>query len=321
VKILIYGAGVIGSIYATKLYEAGCDVTLLARDKRYEDLKQNGIIIKNILTDKQSIMHVPLTRQLTTTDFYDLIIVTVRLDQIDSVIPVLKANIACPLVMFMFNNPVSINQLANELSTKQLILGFPGVGGTIQDNRIDYIQIKQQKTTIGELNGKTSAPVKEIKAFMEKAGFEVEVINHMEDWLKIHAVFIACVSAAIAKENGDSVQLGKTKNSVRLMVKSIGEGFTACKRLGIAIVPANLKIIFMVMPQWFSILYWQKAMRGKIGTLSIASHANKAKEEMQLLAEKVLTIVHSSSYPTPTLDGLLSSFINLKNATTVLPIS
>jgi len=53
-KILIYGAGVIGSIYAAKLYQTGCDVTLLARDKHYERLKQNGIIIKNILTGKQS---------------------------------------------------------------------------------------------------------------------------------------------------------------------------------------------------------------------------------------------------------------------------
>lgn len=312
-KILIYGAGVIGNIYAARLHEAGCDVTLLARNKRYEDLKQNGIIIKNILTGKQSKTHVPLTRELASTDFYDLIMVTVRLDQIDTVIPVLKANTFCPLVMFMFNNPVSVTQLASELSPKQIILGFPGVGGTIQDSRVEYIQIKQQKTTIGGLNGKTSTPIKEIKERIESGGFEVEVINHMEDWLKIHAVFIACVSAAISKEDGDSVQLGKKKSSVRLMVKSIREGFTACKKLGMVIVPANLRIIFMVMPQWFSILYWQKAMQGKIGTLSIAPHANKAKEEMQLLAEKVLTIVHSSSYPTPALDELLKSFINLKS--------
>lgn len=312
-KILIYGAGVIGSIYAARLHEAGCDVTLLARNKRYEDLKQNGIVLKNILTGKQSVIHVPLTSQLSTADFYDLIIVTVRLDQIDAVIPVLKANVVCPLVMFMFNNPVSVTQLASELSPKQIILGFPGVGGTIQDNRIEYIQIKQQKTTIGGLNGKTSGTLKEIKKLIEKGGFEVEVIKHMEDWLKIHAVFVACVSAAIAKENGDSVQLGKKRNSVRLMVKSIREGFIACKKLGMIIVPANLKIIFLLMPQWFSILYWQKAMQGEIGTLSIAPHANKAKGEMQLLAEKVLAIVHSSSYPAPTLDKLLGSFINLKS--------
>jgi len=48
-KILIYGAGVIGSIYASRLYESGCDVTLLARGEHYENLKQNGVIIKDVL--------------------------------------------------------------------------------------------------------------------------------------------------------------------------------------------------------------------------------------------------------------------------------
>ena len=53
----------------------------------------------------------------------------------------------------------------------------------------------------------------------------------MDAWLKTHAVFVACVAAAIIKENGDSLQLGKNRDSVKMMVKSIHEGFVACKRL------------------------------------------------------------------------------------------
>ena len=58
-KILIYGAGVIGGIYAARFYEAGCNVTLLARDNNYETLKHNGVIIKDILTGKRTISKVP----------------------------------------------------------------------------------------------------------------------------------------------------------------------------------------------------------------------------------------------------------------------
>jgi 2-dehydropantoate 2-reductase len=311
-KILVYGAGVIGSIYAVRLYEAGFNVRLLARDKHYESLKQNGVVIKDTLTGKQTTSKVPLTAQLEANDFYDLIIVTVRLDQLETVIPVLKNNIVCPLIMLMLNNPESIEQLTNELNPKHIILGFPGAGGTYENNIIKYIQIKQQKTTIGEINGKISFRIKEIKVLFESAGFKVAISDNMEAWLKTHAVFVTCITAAIIKEDGDSVQLGKKRSSVKMMVKSIKEGFTACKSLGIPIVPANLKIIFMIMPQWFSVLYWQKAMQGEVGTLAMAPHANKAKDEMKLLSKKVLTIVHSSSFSTPTLDMLLSSFINSK---------
>ena len=286
------------------------DITLLARGEHYENLKQNGVIIRDVLTKKQTISKVPLTQQLETNDYYDLIIVTVRLDQLGSVIKVLKINSGCRLIMLMLNNPENIDQLVQELKGKHIILGFPGVGGTYQNNVIDYIQIKQQETTVGEINGKPSLHIRPIETLFESAGFKVSVNDNMEAWLKIHAVFVSCVAAAIIKENGDSVQLGKKRSSVKMMVKSIREGFTACKTLGMPISPTNLKIIFMIMPEWFSILYWQKAMQGKVGTLAMAPHANKAKDEMRLLAKIVLTMVHSSSFATPTLDILLYAFIN-----------
>lgn len=43
-KILIYGAGVIGSIYAARLSEYGYNVTVLARGKRLSELRKNGLL-------------------------------------------------------------------------------------------------------------------------------------------------------------------------------------------------------------------------------------------------------------------------------------
>lgn len=44
-RILIYGAGVISSIFAGMLAASGKDVTVLARGKRLEELRQNGIVL------------------------------------------------------------------------------------------------------------------------------------------------------------------------------------------------------------------------------------------------------------------------------------
>lgn len=309
-KILVYGAGVIGSIYAAKLHEAEIDITLLARGKRYESLKQNGVIINDVLTGKLIVSKIPLIQNLSPADFYDLIIVTVRLDQLDSVKTKLKENTSCRAIMFMLNNPDKLKQLIQEFPNKKIILGFPGAGGTYNNDQIDYVQIKEQKTTIGDIDGNITDITIEIKEILERAGFKVAISTNMQAWLKTHAVFVTCVAAAIMKENGDSIQLGKNKSSVLMMVKSINEGFRACQNLGMPIAPTNLKIIFMTMPQWFSVWYLQKAMQGKTGTLAMAPHANAARGEMQLLARKVLNIVHSSSVATPILDNLLSTFIN-----------
>jgi 2-dehydropantoate 2-reductase len=47
-KILIYGAGVIGSIFAGKLAQKGYDITVLARNNRYKEIEDNGIISLSI---------------------------------------------------------------------------------------------------------------------------------------------------------------------------------------------------------------------------------------------------------------------------------
>ena len=309
-KILIYGAGVIGSIYAAKLFDAKNDVSLLARGKRYESLQQNGVVTREQLTGKKITAHIPLVSHLEKNDFYDLIIVTVRLDQFESVLPVLKNNSASLLIMFMLNNPENIQTIADELKPKHVIFGFPGVGGISKENVREFIQIKQQKTTIGETNGERSETTKILKSLFEAAGFSIELSDNMQAWLKTHAIFMACICASIIKENGDSTRLGKNKDSMKFMVKSIKEGFRALMRLGIPVTPTNLKIIFMIMPEWFSVLYWQKTMQSELGTLAIAPHANAAKSEMQLVAKKVLEMVHASSVSTPDLDNLLLGFIN-----------
>ena len=45
-RILIYGAGVIGSLYAALLAEAGYDTNIYARGKRLEALRNNGLQYK-----------------------------------------------------------------------------------------------------------------------------------------------------------------------------------------------------------------------------------------------------------------------------------
>jgi 2-dehydropantoate 2-reductase len=123
-KILIYGAGVIGSIYAAKLFEAKNDVTLLARGKRYESLLQNGVTIKDQLTGEKIKAHIPLVKQLATNDSYDLIFVTVRLDQIKNVMSDLKTNRGSSKVMLMLNYPEKLQLLADELKPKYLLFGW-----------------------------------------------------------------------------------------------------------------------------------------------------------------------------------------------------
>ena len=84
--ILVYGAGVIGSVYAARLQQAGYNVSLLARGQRAVSLRTHGIQLENASTGKKTTTQVSVVEQLAPTDRYDVVIVTVRLDQLHSVL-------------------------------------------------------------------------------------------------------------------------------------------------------------------------------------------------------------------------------------------
>ena len=66
-RILVYGAGVIGSIFAGKLAASGEDVTVLARGKRLEELRQNGIVLAVPNANKNEVIPVKVIEYLALT--------------------------------------------------------------------------------------------------------------------------------------------------------------------------------------------------------------------------------------------------------------
>lgn len=71
-KILIYGAGVLGCNLARNLFRAGKDVTLLARGKWAEKIKKNGLRIKDKFSLRTSVSHIPVVTALTPDERYDV---------------------------------------------------------------------------------------------------------------------------------------------------------------------------------------------------------------------------------------------------------
>lgn len=90
-KILFYGAGVIGSLYAAKLQEAGNPVTVLARGMRPAAIVQHGIVLEHARTGARTATRIDVVQELKPDDAYDIAVVAVRKTDVDGVLPVLGA--------------------------------------------------------------------------------------------------------------------------------------------------------------------------------------------------------------------------------------
>lgn len=248
-RILIIGAGVIGSVYAARLQEAGYAVTLLARGQHAADLRATGLLLEDASTGQSTRSTVPIVERLTPDESYDLALVCVRLDQVAAALPDLAANQQIPLAVFLLNNPTGTHQLVERLGSQRVVLGFPGIGGTREGTKVRSMRIRQQPTTLGEVDGRITPRLRQLAAMFERAEFPVALSRSMDGWLKTHAVFVSCVSAALALEGGDSVRLGQRRASVVLMVNAIREGFAALQSLGLPVTPFNLQVMFSWMPR------------------------------------------------------------------------
>ena len=91
-KILVYGAGVLGCNLARNLLRAGKDVTLLARGNWAAEIKQNGLRIKDKFSPCTSVSRIPVVTELAPDAMYDVIFVVLRYTQLDSVLDTLRAN-------------------------------------------------------------------------------------------------------------------------------------------------------------------------------------------------------------------------------------
>ena len=148
-KILVYGAGVLGCNLARNLLRAGKDVTLLARGNWAAEIKQNGLRIKDKFSPRVSISRIPVVTELAPDAMYDVIFVVLRYTQLDSVLDTLRANRTRNIV-FVGNN-VQTRALAAALPGKNVLFAFALSAGHREVDRVVSIDLK--KITIGQLQG------------------------------------------------------------------------------------------------------------------------------------------------------------------------
>lgn len=304
-KILFFGAGVLGSLYAARLKQSGQAVTVLARGKRFRDIKEYGIVLEHALTGKKEVVAVPVIEHLLVNDCYELIVVLVRKNQLDSVLPMLAAHKNTPDILFMVNNPSGYADLVKAVGQKRVVLGFAGAGGTRVGNAVRYVVLSRflQPTTFGEPDGSSSARLKEIMQIFSRAGFPTAMTSNMDAWQKTHVAWISPLANALYKVHCDNYLLARSPQLVRMVVRAVREGFNVLRVLGIPITPTKLRP-WEWIPEYLlvhSLMLWADTKHFK--TVAV-EHTAVSVDEMQQIADEFRLLALTTSVATPATDEL-----------------
>ncbi|PKN87940.1 MAG: hypothetical protein CVU46_02605 [Chloroflexi bacterium HGW-Chloroflexi-8] len=306
-KVLVIGAGVLGSLVACRFQESGQQVTVFARNERYEQIKTNGLDLVEFETDIRSVVRVDVTDRIEKDDFYDLAVVLVRKNQLKDLLPQLAVNKKIPTFLFMMNNAEGPEDLIRWLGRERVLLGFPGAGGKRSANgRVTYriVSSRVQATQLGELDGTISPRLKQIAEVFRKAGFSIQIQNNMVAWLKTHVALVSPVANAIYLAGCDLSRLADTQDGLIMMIRAIREGFHVLNHLDIPITPKWFSRILLIPESvWITIL--RIGLKSPKSELVLAEHARSARDEMRQLALEFQRLAIQSKVPTPNIDNLM----------------
>jgi 2-dehydropantoate 2-reductase len=311
-KILVFGAGPLGSLFAVRLLAAGHDVSLLARGQRLRDLQTHGVILEDSVTGQREVTAVPTVASLEPDDQYDLILVVMRKNQALDILPTLAANKATPTILFMMNNAAGQDELVKALGKERVLIGFPLPGGHRDGHVIRIVptgKADQWALPIGEVDGRITGRTHQIAEVLRSMpGYSVDIRTDMDAWLKCHVGLVApALSAAIYAANIDPQRLARTPDALILAVRGLKEAMAALRRAGVPLTPKAFYLIEWLPEPLLVWLIGQLVARPELEA-SLKGHPLAARDEMVHLTNEFLALVKAAGAKTPVLDQLYPYF-------------
>ena len=278
-RILIFGAGVIGSLYGAILAEAGYDVSVYARGCCLECLTRDGLLYKR----KGKIRKAPVRvlSKLEAKDCYDLILLTVRENQLHAALEELRQNVS-PTIVTMVNSLETYDSWEAICGAGRIIPAFPGAGGGIDGNVLDAALTPRliQPTTFGKTGGRERA----LARVLHRAKIPCQIVPDMHAWQLCHLAMVVPIADAYY-EAADPEHAGRDAALMRKTAKQIRDNLDAIAARKIRLSPGKMQA-FRLLPTplvgWILGFVFQSSF----GDRFMYRHSMKAPDEMLRLHEQ-----------------------------------
>ena len=289
-RVLIYGGGVIGCLYATLFSEAGFDTTIYARGGRLESFKQNGLLyFKNKKIKK---VKVNIIDKVEANDIYDFVFLTVKSNQVHTALEELKNNNS-PNIVTMLNTLEKYNTWEEICGKGRIIPAFPGAGGSFEGNILNAKLTPSiiQATTLGEINGGKSERLLQLASIFKRSHIPYKIEKDMHAWQLCHLAMIVPIADAYY-EAGVPEKAGEDKELMEKTAISIKKNLDSLCKLGVTLTPKKMKVLHMLPVQILSIGLCF-TFQSEFGNTFMYQHSMKALDEMRELHNQFYSYIGS----------------------------
>ncbi len=302
-RILVFGAGVLGSVYAARLQDAGHHVTVVARGQRYHDVREHGIVVEYFDTRERTTTKVDVVDRMPVDEHYDFCLVPVQKTQLDGALPALAENPHISAFLFMVNTTEGPQAMIDALGRDRVLLGFANLGGERDGHVVRVMIAKGKPITIGEIDGSRSERLRRIASAFGDAGIGVDVSRNMDAWLKYHVALVGPLANALYMAGSCNYKLARNRRIVKKGLQGMRAAMGVMRAHGIPVEPRDLRLL-QYLPYFLLVPLAQRLFGTELLDISGSRHARNARNEMPQLNEDLLALASSAGVDTPVMREL-----------------
>ncbi len=279
-RLLIYGAGVIGCLYATLFSKAGYDATLYARGKKLEAFRENGLLYE--IKAKTYKAEVRIIDNLEKDDKYDFIFLTVKENQVHTALKELSLNIS-PNIVTMVNTLEPYSAWEELCGKGRIIPAFPGAGGSFDNGILKAALTPRiiQPTTFSEIDGTKTKRLFKLAELLKKSGIPYQIVKDMHQWQLCHLAMVVPLADAYYEAQNPK-EVWRECEIMAKTAKRLKRNFNSLYGLGITLSPRKMNIFryapIFILKKGLTIVF-----RSNLGNVFMYQHSINAPDEMRRL--------------------------------------
>ena len=282
-RLLIYGAGVIGCWYAVLFSKAGYDTTIYARGKRLELLRKEGLRYE--VKGKVHKADIKIIGRLENEDSYDFIFLTVKENQVHTALEELSHN-SSPNIVTMVNTIEGYENWERLSGEGRIIPAFPGAGGSFQDGILKAALTPYiiQPTTFAEINGCRTERLDKLSKIFKSSRVPYQIVKNMQDWQLCHLAMVVPIADAYYMARIPQ-KVWKEKDVMQKTAVQMKHNFQTLYKMGIVLSPRKMNM-FRLLPTWMLKIGLTLVFKSDLGDVFMYQHSMNAPDEMRALHEQ-----------------------------------
>lgn len=245
-KILIVGAGSTGGYFGARLAQAGRDVTFLVRPARAAALRESGLQVLsprgNFRVEPRLVLAGGIDRP------FDIVLVTVKAFGLPAAIEDFAAAVGPDtMILPVLNGMKHIDDLQARFGAERVVGGVCRVS-TMLDAQGRVVHLAPlHELVYGELDGRSSARIEALHAFMSDAGFDAHLSAHIAQDLWNKWILLAALGGLCTLARGNIGEIVASDGGADLARAFLAEAAAVATAAGFAPSAAALDFIAGVL--------------------------------------------------------------------------